>query len=177
MSSGRWGLPLAARRKEPESEAQDEIDTILLGLRKAWPVPIIAASFLALRAAEAAGLISSKWRAQLDCPTLDAMMARDPHALSEYWEEKFNYFRRLITDPDGLNDDEMLIVLGQRSTLELVGAFLGGTYLDRAAALDEAFTESLRYNAVVVGPNRARTTLGLEARLPTHWWWRQDTPG
>jgi len=169
---------LAARKeKAPEDEAQDEIDTILMGLRKAWPPPVIAPSLLALRAAEAAALISSQWRSRLDCPALEAMMPRDSHALSAYWEEKYNYFRRLITHPDGLNDDEMLLAMGQRSTLELLGEWLGGTYLQRAAALDEAFTESLRYNAVVVGPNRARTTLGLEARLPTHWWWRQDTPG
>lgn len=103
-------------------------------------------------------------------------MERDHQDLLAYWEDEYMYFRRLITDPSGLNDDEMLLAMGQRSLLELLGERLGGSQLGRAAALNGEFTECLRYNAVVVGPNRARTTLGLEARLPTHWWWRRDTP-
>jgi len=135
----------------------------------------VASAFGHLLGAEEAGVIASEaWRDEVDVAATERFVTERLDDVVVKWDGAFESLQRWFGER--LIYEEALMFLTRRSSLESAGRFVDADRLERLAATDRGFSETLRTNPDAIAAARRAPGVAIVDRLPRHWWWRTDFP-
>lgn len=135
-----------------------------------------ASYFADLILAEQNDIISDGWHTQLPTTDIQVLIDKKMDVVKRYWWEDFQQTSKILLYGGRLEYEEMMLVLSNMSGLQSIGAVFLMNQQDQIKTLYEYLTDLINNNIQMVNTCRNKPTLGLESLLPSHWWWRVNTP-
>jgi hypothetical protein len=158
-----------------QRRVQEAIDDCNKAFLKHIPASC-AARFSSLIEAEEDRIISRQWRRHIDVDRVEALIHANPGSIQSKSEGDYSHLKAVLEFDGKLIYEEAMLVLTLRSDLQLLARFSSITRAATLSDVDELLLAAIKHNPSTIQQCRARKTIGLEASLPRHWWWRMNTP-
>ena len=135
-----------------------------------------AARFRSLVEAEEDRLISRQWRGEIDVDRVVMFLQANIVQVQRRWEQAYRQLKAVLDYGGKLVFEETMLVLTLRSELQLLARFLAPPYTTILGDIDETLQTSIQQNLRAIHACRTRKTVGIDADLVQHWWWRTNAP-
>lgn len=152
----------------------ERIENILNSLEAALTDNLAHSSALWLSVlieAEEKQLIQSDWRHKVNFQAIELLIAENIDKIEQNWLYNYQKLQRIISIKGKLLYEEVVLILGLRSDLELGLRYIDKKYARMLAHLDEQFREVLQDNAHEVRYCQSHKKGGFEQEFINHWWW------
>ncbi len=125
----------------------------------------------ALIEAEEKKLIFSDWRHKVDFQAIESLVTENIEQIEQNWLYNYQKLQRILAIQSKLIYEEVVLILGLRSDLELGLRYIDKKYVQMLTRLDEQFKEVLDDNADEVRRCQGHKQGGFEQEFVNHWWW------